>query len=195
MVEEQPGFEGGMDAFYKYVGAEIRYPLSARSEGIEGRLFAQFVIERDGSIANIEVLKGIHEDCNQEAIRVMESVTGFKAGSQRGRSVRTKMLLPIQFKISKGEINPDGSPQGMVILDVLMTNGGELVVEAEYESGVWSGKVMSPEGDVLPGTNIVVEGTTRGTVADLEGTFTINAEKSEVLKVSFVGYESVSIRN
>lgn len=99
IVEEQPAPIGGMKAFYKHINSIIRYPSSARRMGIQGRVFVQFVIEKDGSISKVEILRGISENCNNEAIRVVSSAPAWKPGKQRGKPVRVKMVLPVTFRL------------------------------------------------------------------------------------------------
>ena len=99
IVEEQPSPHGGLQAFYKYVGENLQYPAQARRMGIEGRVFVQFVVEKDGSLTDIQAVKGIGGGCDQEAIRVLSEAPKWKPGKQRGRPVRVRMVLPIMFRL------------------------------------------------------------------------------------------------
>jgi len=190
IVEEQPSYQGGLDALYRSITSEVRYPLTARLDGIEGRVDVQFVIERDGSLLDIKTVSGIGGGCDQEAIRVVEAVESFVPGAQRGRTVRTRMQLPITFDINRDKTNPDNSPMGTVIVGELVMKNEKLKVDAKYDEGIWSGTIYSIEGDGLPGTNISVAGTQYGTVSDLDGTFSVAATSDQDLVISFVGYES-----
>ena len=194
IVEEQPSYQGGMDAFYKYVIGEIKYPLQARNAGVEGTVQVQFVIERNGSISNTTAKNSISPECDQEAIRVIENAPGFIAGSQRGRTVRTTMVLPITFKLNREKRNPDNSIQGSIIAGELLTELDTLKITANYNNGEWSGTISSADGDKLPGVNIVVAGTNYGTVSDLSGTFSVKAEPDQELHISRVGYEKEVIK-
>jgi protein TonB len=100
VVENQPEPEGGMAAFYKYVGKEMDYPKQARRMGVEGRVFMQFVVDKDGSLTDIKVLKGIGSGCDEEAIRVLQAAPKWKPGKQRGRPVKVRMSIPIVFKLN-----------------------------------------------------------------------------------------------
>jgi periplasmic protein TonB len=100
VVEETAAPIGGMSAFYEFVNKKIKYPAQAKRMGIEGRVFVEFVIERDGSITDVKAIKGIGGGCDQEAERVLQSAPKWKPGKQRGKPVRQKMVLPIQFKLS-----------------------------------------------------------------------------------------------
>lgn len=195
IVEDQPSYKGGMDAFYKYVIGEIKYPLQARNAGVEGTVQVQFVIERNGSISNATIKNSIGTGCDQEAIRVIENAPDFIAGSQRGRTVRTTMVMPLTFKLNQEKRNVDNSVQGTIIAGELITELDKLKVLANYNNGEWSGTISSSNGDKLPGVNIVVAGTNYGTVSNLSGTFNVKAEIDEALHISRVGYEKVVIKN
>ena len=190
VVEEYPTYEGGMDLLYDKLKKEITYPKAARVNNTEGQVEIGFIIERDGSISNTEVISGIGDGCDQEALRVVSGIESFVPGSQRGRTVRVKMSMPIVFKINPDANNPDGSPQGMVIINEAEIIKDSFRVDAQYSDGAWSGKVLSSDGEPLPGTNVIVAGTDNGTVVDLEGNFSLEApEKAEVV-FSFVGFET-----
>lgn len=99
VVEETAAPTGGMPAFYEYVGKKLKYPAQARRMGIEGKVFVEFVIERDGTITDVKAIKGIGAGCDEEAVRVLQSAPKWKPGKQRGKPVRQRMVLPIAFKL------------------------------------------------------------------------------------------------
>jgi TonB family protein len=193
IVEEQPEYPGGIDALYQHVLREIRYPKNARIKEVEGQVVVQFVVEKDGSISNVKAIKGIDQDCDQEAVRVIQTAAAFTPGSQRGKKVRVQMIIPIIFKLDQARRNADQTKQGMIVVEKVETKNGKLKVDAKYRNGVWSGTIYSREGDELPGANIIVAGTSTGTVSDLDGTFSIKANAGQDLQISFVGYESVQL--
>lgn len=98
--EVMPEFEGGMSKMYKWLGKNLRYPTAASNNGIEGRVVISFIVEKDGGISNVEILKGIGFGCDEEAARVVEAMPKWKAGEQNGRPVRVKYTLPLTFKIN-----------------------------------------------------------------------------------------------
>jgi len=193
IVEAQPEFEGGLPAFHKYIMNEIRYPLKARQMGVEGQVDVQFVVGKDGSVTDVEVVKGISPECDAEAIRVVQSIPAFKPATQNGKPVNVRMMVPIAFKLNDGKVNPDNSTQGMVIIKDIQSINEKLNVDANYSNGEWSGTVYDEEGNGLPGVNIIVAGTTAGTRSGLDGRFKVKADKSQELNFSFVGYESVRL--
>lgn len=99
VVETPAEPEGGIVAFYKYVSKNIKYPHQARRMQVEGKVFVQFVINKDGSLTDIKVIKGIGAGCDEEAIKVLESAPRWKPGKQRGVPVRQRMVLPITFQL------------------------------------------------------------------------------------------------
>lgn len=100
IVEESASFPGGITAFYGYLKKELKYPRQAQRMGIEGRVFVQFVVERDGTLTDIHVVKGIGAGCDEEAVRVLKESPKWKPGKQRGKPVRQKMIQNILFKFA-----------------------------------------------------------------------------------------------
>ncbi|MBR1549337.1 MAG: energy transducer TonB [Bacteroidales bacterium] len=99
VVENEPEFPGGMEALYKYLAQNIKYPQLARDNGITGKVYVTFVVERDGSIANPKVLRDIGGGCGAEAIRVVKSMPKWTPGKQRGKAVRVQFNLPVNFNL------------------------------------------------------------------------------------------------
>lgn len=97
IVETQPTPEGGMQTFYAYVAKNLTYPAKAARLDISGRVFVQFVVEKDGTLTDVKVIKSLYEDCDQEAIRVIENAPKWNPGKQRGMPVRVYQRLPITF--------------------------------------------------------------------------------------------------
>lgn len=99
VVEETATPKGGMQAFYTYVGKKLKYPAQARRMGTEGKVFVQFVINKDGSISDVVAIKGIGAGCDEEAVRIIQSAPAWTPGKQRGKAVKQRMVLPITFKL------------------------------------------------------------------------------------------------
>jgi protein TonB len=100
VVETQPNPPGGMSGWNKYLSENLKYPTQARRMGVEGSVILVFVINTDGSIQDVEVLRGIGGGCDEEAIKIVKNAPKWEPGKQRGRPVRTRMRLPIRFKLS-----------------------------------------------------------------------------------------------
>ena len=99
IVEEMPAFPGGEAKLMEYVAKNVKYPQIARETGVQGRVYVNFVVEPDGSVSNVSVLRGIGGGCDEEAIRVVKSMPKWKPGKQRGVAVRTQFHLPIKFNL------------------------------------------------------------------------------------------------
>jgi protein TonB len=101
IVEEQAEFPGGIAAMMKYIQQNVQYPAMAREAGISGKCFLKFVVNENGEISNVEVLKGVPgcPDCDKEAIRVVKSMPKWKPAKMTGRAVKCYFNLPFSFKI------------------------------------------------------------------------------------------------
>lgn len=99
VVEEQPGYPGGEEARISFLQQNIKYPEEAKELGIQGKVFVTFVVEVDGSITDVRVLRGIGGGCDEEAIRVVKSMPKWVPGKQRGVPVRVQFNLPIKFTL------------------------------------------------------------------------------------------------
>ncbi|WP_222166979.1 energy transducer TonB [Edaphocola aurantiacus] len=97
MADEMPEFPGGMQAWKKYLADNLRYPQAARVDEIEGTVYVNFVVAKDGSISRVKVARGIGGGCSEEAVRVLENAPRWKAGKQKGTAVNVKMTIPIRF--------------------------------------------------------------------------------------------------
>jgi periplasmic protein TonB len=100
-VERSAEPVGGLEAFYKWVGKNLRYPVNARNMGLEGKVFIKFVIEPDGSITNVLIVKGFNGECDKEAWRIISIMPKWSPGTQSGRPVRQQYTLPILFKVKE----------------------------------------------------------------------------------------------
>jgi protein TonB len=100
IAEHMPQFEGGNEGMIKYIVKNTRYPASARRMTLEGTVYVRFVVMADGSIEQAEVLRGFHPDCDKEAIRVIQKMPKWIAGSQNGRPVNVRMVVPIKFRLN-----------------------------------------------------------------------------------------------
>ncbi len=96
-VEDQPGFPGGDEARLNYLRQNIKYPEMANENNIQGTVHVTFVVEKDGSVSNVKVLRGIGGGCDEEAVRVIKSMPRWTPGKQRGRAVRAQFNMPIRF--------------------------------------------------------------------------------------------------
>ncbi len=96
IVQEEPRFNGDL---YSFLYGEIRYPLEAKELGIQGKVYVSFIVETDGSVSAVEILRGIGGGCDEEAIRVVKMMPKWSPGKQGGVAVRVKFTLPVKFTL------------------------------------------------------------------------------------------------
>lgn len=101
IVEVMPEFPGGSAAMMNYLSKNIKYPEEAKEKGISGRVFLSFVIEKDGSVSDVKVARGIGKVCDDEAVRVVKAMPNWKPGLMKGKPVRVNYMLPIFFKLDE----------------------------------------------------------------------------------------------
>jgi len=99
VVEQMPTFPGGDAALMKYLNDHIKYPVVAEENGIQGRVICTFVVERDGSITDVKVMKSVDPSLDKEAIRVLKSMPHWIPGKQNGSAVRVKFTVPVTFRL------------------------------------------------------------------------------------------------
>jgi protein TonB len=99
VVEEMPAFPGGESELVKYLAGSIRYPVIAQENGIQGRVTCAFVVNRDGSVVDAEVLRGVDPSLDKEALRVIGLMPKWSPGKQRGKPVRVKYIVPVTFRL------------------------------------------------------------------------------------------------
>lgn len=100
VVEEAPSYPGGDEARIRFLQENIKYPQMARESGIQGTVYVTFVVEKNGSVTDVKVLRGIGGGCDEEAIRVIQAMPPWNAGKQRGKPVRVQFNMPIKFTLA-----------------------------------------------------------------------------------------------
>lgn len=100
VIEKYPEFEGGMAAWAKFIQRNLRYPEEAMEKETQGKVFVSFVVEKDGSISNVSVIKGIGNGCDEEAIRVIKKSPKWKPGQQHNTTVRVRYTMPLAFMLN-----------------------------------------------------------------------------------------------
>ena len=125
VVEQMPEFPGGMGECMKWLQANIKYPKEAKEKGEQGRVILQFIVERDGSVTDVKVVRSISLALDAEAIRVVSGMPKWKPGMQRGKEVRVKYTLPVMFSLEKKE---PASSDNTIIVD----KGGTTKVDGNH---------------------------------------------------------------
>ena len=139
IVEKMPQYTGGESAMMKYVSENIKYPEKAKDDGIQGRVFISFVVEKDGSVSNVKVVRGIGGGCDEEAARVIAGMPKWQPGMQKGKPVRVNYMMPVFFKLtedqpakpveksdmSKVDMKPDKNGVYQIVEEMPQFPGGE----------------------------------------------------------------------
>lgn len=99
IVDVMPVYPDGEHELMEYIADNVEYPQEAIERGIEGRVFVKFIVEPDGSVSNVKIIRGIGYGCDEEAIRVIESMPAWKPGRENGEAVRVSMAAPVSFKL------------------------------------------------------------------------------------------------
>lgn len=99
VVEQMPEFPGGVNAMRAYLAKNIKYPVVALENGLQGTVYVSFVVNQDGSIVDVNILRGVDSSLDKEAVRVVQSMPKWKPGRQGGKSVRVSYQVPISFKL------------------------------------------------------------------------------------------------
>ncbi|MBR6931401.1 MAG: energy transducer TonB [Bacteroidales bacterium] len=101
IVEQMPEFPDGEEAMMQYIAEQVKYPAEAKKAGAYGRVFIGFIVEPDGSLSDIKVLRGMGYGCDEEALRVVKSMPKWQPGMHRGKAVRVQYLVPVNFRLEE----------------------------------------------------------------------------------------------
>ena len=99
VIENMPQFPGGDEAMFEFFRNNVTYPENCIADSIQGRVIATFIVEKDGSITDIEVVRSVHPDLDAEAVRVINAMPAWNPGTQRGKPVRVMYTIPVLFKL------------------------------------------------------------------------------------------------
>lgn len=117
VVEVMPEYPGGQGELLKYLAKGIKYPVIAQENGIQGRVTASFIVEKDGSIRNVEVIRGVDPSLDAEAIRILSDMPNWTPGKQRGQDVAVKYTVPVTFRLQgKTENQPTPGKDDIVVV-------------------------------------------------------------------------------
>lgn len=100
VVEQQPSFPGGREELFKYLAYNVKYPIDAAKNKIEGRVLVTFVVEHDGSISNVNVANSVYPSLDKESIRVVSGMPKWIPGKANGKTIRVKYTIPITFRLN-----------------------------------------------------------------------------------------------
>ncbi len=139
-VDEMPQFPGGEQAMFDFISQNVKYPQEAREKGIAGRVFVNFIIEKDGSVSNVKVLRGIGGGCDEESVRVISALPKWKPGKQNGKPVRVSFIIPIIFKLDN-DISTAKSDEKENVGKADIKSDGEVIYQTVDEMPEFPGGV------------------------------------------------------
>jgi len=99
IVEDQPKYIGGLDKMREFISNNMQYPDKARQQGIQGSVFVSFIVDGTGAISDVQIVKGISPECNDEAIRIVKLMPNWIPGTQDGKNVKVRFVLPFKFAL------------------------------------------------------------------------------------------------
>ena len=100
LPDKMPKFKGGETGLAKFLKENVKYPNIARENGVQGRVLVEFIVEKNGSITNVKIIKGVEPNLNNEALRVVNMMPRWKPGKHNGKKVRVRYSMPIHFRLS-----------------------------------------------------------------------------------------------
>lgn len=188
LVVEQPASPvGGMAVFYQEIARTIQVPTQVRRNRVEGKIFIEFVVETDGTTSGHRIMKGIDPEADLAALEAVKSANvKWNPGTQRGTPVRSKMVIPITIMNGNSTgLEPPKTEGANMKLDFKTRKSGN--------STIVEGFVYDDKGSPLSNVNIVVSGTTQGTITKSDGSFRIEVEGNKTLHFSHTGYQTKQI--
>ena len=135
-ADENPTFPGGITELYRFIAQNLKYPIEARQNKIQGKVFAKFVVRKDGSTSDISVLKGIGYGCDEEVVRIIGILPKWNAGKQNGIPVNVYFTMPVNFVLEKGEEVSQESkiPKNQIDEEALWIIDGKIVEKGAIKS-------------------------------------------------------------
>lgn len=183
--------DGGSTGLVKYLADNIRYPETAVKAGKEGRVLVQFVVEKDGSISNVQVMRSLHPDLDAEAVRVIQGMPKWIPAMENGEPVAVKFMAPVQFQLPKS-----ASVVASTVSNQHKENPLYVLVDGKKVSNDRhvKGLVVDEDGNPIIGATVLLVGTKNGTVTDTEGKFTMLAPEGAMVEISYIGVETEKLK-
>jgi TonB family protein len=190
VVEESAQPVGGWEEYYQYISDNIKYTAEA---GVQGSVYVEFVVQENGSVADIKIVRGIGGGLDEKAARLIADGPKWDPAKHRDKNVKQRIIMPIKFSTTQNE-DLAGDPSKIEVVQ----DGNEMVVSTEksFKNGktLIKGFIVNSEGKPLPGANVVNVGTNWGTVSNIQGEFIFETDQSSgKLSISFVEYEKVIV--
>jgi TonB family protein len=193
IVEEMPQFPGGEDALRKYLMENVKYPEDAKTNNKTGSSFVSFTVSTEGKIEKVKILRSSGtESLDKEALRVIQSMPGWKPGMQQGEAVPVELTIPIQFLLENNN--------GAIVIHQSSAETEQMVISTEFiKKGnnqlIAKGKTVDKSGKPLKGVSVIIGGTTTGTITSQDGTFELEVGNTgDELVFSYVGKKTFKMK-
>jgi TonB family protein len=180
-IQQTPEFPGGENAKMQFFSENIRYPVIAAEQGIQGRIVAQFDVQNTGKIANVEITSGTDPSLDREVMRVIQAMPDWTPGE---RSVRQTFSVLFRLQGDGFESFTADEPTDLVVTAFAPAARRDA---AQQNTLRVSGRVIDLQGAAIAGATISIQGTTTGTVTDMNGNFSLNITPNSTLIASYVG--------
>ncbi len=180
-AETMPEFPDGNKAMYSFIANEIRYPSPAVENNVAGKVYVSFIVETDGRISNIKVIKGIGSGCDEEAIRVVSLMPNWKPGMKEGKKVRVSTTIPFTFELISTKEEPIYNNADIlpVFTDTITNFDYYIKTILRYPAGI-------PKEDIIDTVNILYVVEIDGSLSDvklMDSNNTLNAFDHEAIRV------------
>lgn len=188
IVEEAAHPKEGIQEFYNQISEKLKYPVKAIEDGVEGKVFVEFIVDKDGTILEPQVLRGADESLNKEAVRVIGLSQSWSPAKQHGKTVKQRIVLPITFLLNSETKSPEARVSAPTDTETMKVTGDLVEEKGTY---YMVGKVTDAEGKPLQ-VNVELMGTQRGTVSHhLTGNYKLQVDNpTGRLRFFFNGFES-----
>jgi len=192
IVEEPASPVGGFQSVATLIANNLQYPSDARIKGIEGTVFVTFIVNKDGSLSDFAIKKGVEPSLDKAALEVTQLLPAWTPGKQNGETVRQQFVLPVAFRLNGNKQEAEAAARSVHSVDQDMHVSTTL--SEEQGKHVVKGTVTDASGQPLRGGNVIIVGSTTGTSTDTQGNFTLPVDgASGQIAVSFVGYKTTLV--
>ncbi|MFN7602925.1 MAG: TonB family protein, partial [Bacteroidota bacterium] len=193
VVDEMATPVFGFDALYENLGHIIQYPEQARKNGVEGKVYIEFVVQTDGTLSDIKLIRGVDDDIDTEALRAFYQLQAkWNPAIHQGQLVKMRMTMPIVFSL-KNRSHASREPNEVEQMEVAFGTNRSLKPHANGKLMI-EGVVYSNDGTPLPGVKVEIKGSNEGGYSDSDGKFIFETSQEKgVAHFSFEGFKALDV--
>lgn len=193
VVETMPKYPGGFEALQTFIADNIDYPKVASENGISGKVFVGFVINTKGEVTDAKIIKGVDPNLDAEAMRVINAMPNWSPGQQRGKNVNVAYTIPVNFALT--EEKPHVERIEGAFVDASKMKVKDRAIKTIGEKTELKATIIDADNKPVFGATVLAKGTTKGTMTDKKGEFTLLLDNpDQVVVISFVGKKTLSIK-